>query len=185
MDQTTELVIENREQLVEALRSRKELLGLSNAFVEAQLLMTAGGCDKVLGPSQTSGFSIAMLFDFVELFGARLLIRVDAESEARMATRWERRDERAVRSPKRISKELLKIAKPLLFADLGRSGGKARAASISATLASKIGRKAGRARMRQLTREQRSEFGRAAALSRWDQHRAAAKAASASEGASP
>jgi hypothetical protein len=181
MDQTTELVIENREQLVEALRSRKELLGLSNAFVEAQLLMTAGGCDKVLGPSQTSGFSIAMLFDFVELFGARLLIRVDAESEARMATRWERRDERAVRSPKRISKELLKIAKPLLFADLGRSGGKARAASISATLASKIGRKAGRARMRRLTPEQRSEFGRAAALSRWN--RAASKAASGSEGA--
>jgi hypothetical protein len=100
-----------------------------------------------------------------------------------MATRWERRDERAVRSQKRISKELLKLAKPLLFAELGRSGGKARAASISATLASKIGRKAGRARMRRLTPEQRSEFGRAAALSRWN--RAAAKAASTPEAAQP
>jgi hypothetical protein len=184
MDPTTELVIENRDELVAALRSRKEFLQLSNSFVEAELLMTAGGCDKVLGPSQTSGFSIATLFDLVELFGARLVFRIDEASSARMAHRWERRDERAVRRPKRISKELLKIAKPLLFADLGRSGGKARAANIPATLASKIGRKAGRARMRQLTREQRSEFARAAALSRWNQHRAAAKAATHSEGLS-
>src|ERR1700733_712157 len=117
MDQTTELVIENRDELVAALRSRKEFLGLSNAWIEAQLHMTDGGADKILGPSQAKGFSVAVLFDLVELFGARLLIRVDAESEARMATRWERRDERAVRSQKRISKELLKIAKPLLFAD--------------------------------------------------------------------
>jgi hypothetical protein len=164
MDQTTELVIENREQLVEALRSRKQLLGLSNAFVEAQLLMTAGGCDKVLGPSQTSGFSIAMLFDFVELFGARLLIRVDAESEARMATRWERRDERAVRPQKRISAKLLELAQPIIQQKLGRAGGLKRAACLPA--------------------KQRSRIARAAAISRWKQHRAAVKAASASEGAS-
>jgi hypothetical protein len=54
-------VIENRDQLVEALRSRKELLGLSNAYVEAQLLIANGGCDKVLGPSQTIGFSVAVI----------------------------------------------------------------------------------------------------------------------------
>jgi hypothetical protein len=164
MDQTTELVIENREQLIAVLRSRKEFLGLSNAFVEAQLQLTSGGADKILGPSQTKGFSVAVLFDLVELFGARLLIRVDAESEARMATRWEQRDERAVRSPKRISQKLLELAQPIIQQKLGRAGGLKRAACLPA--------------------KQRSRIARAAAISRWQRHRAAAKAASTSEGAS-
>jgi hypothetical protein len=163
-DRTTEFVIENREQLVEALRSRKEFLGLSNAWIEAQLHMTDGGADKILGPSQAKGFSVAVLFDLVELFGARLVIRVDAESEARMATRWERRDERAVRSPKRISQKLLELAQPIIQQKLGRAGGLKRAACLPA--------------------KQRSRIARAAALSRWKQHRAALKAASVSEGAS-
>jgi hypothetical protein len=164
MDQTTEFVIENREQLVEALRSRKEFLGLSNAFVEAQLLMTSGGCDKVLGPSQTSGFSIAMLFDFVELFGARLVIRVDAESEARMATRWERRDERAVRPQSRLSKKLTKVATAQFYQHLSKLGNEARKAKLPP--------------------EARSNIARAAALSRWQRHRAAVKASAHSEGSS-
>jgi hypothetical protein len=164
MDQTTELVIENREQLIAVLRSRKEFLGLSNAFVEAQLQLTSGGADKISGPSQTKGFSVAVLFDLVELFGARLLIRVDAESEARMATRWEQRDERAVRSPKRISQKLLELAQPIIQQKLGRAGGLKRAACLPA--------------------KQRSRIARAAAISRWQRHRAAAKAASTSEGAS-
>jgi hypothetical protein len=177
-----DLVIENRDQLVEALRSRKGQLGLSNAFVEAQLHMTSGGCDKVLGPSQIKGFSLAVMFDLVELFGARLVLRFDAEAEARMQARWERRDERRVRRQKRVSKELLELARPHLMRALGKSGGAKRAASIPASLASKIGRRAGRARMQQLTREQRSALVRTAAQARWQQH--AVKAASISEGAS-
>ena len=39
MNQTAEHVIRNRDDLIETLRSRKEQLGLSNAFVEAQLQM--------------------------------------------------------------------------------------------------------------------------------------------------
>jgi hypothetical protein len=149
------------------LRSRKGELGLSNAFVEHELQMAVGGLDKVLGPSQVKGLSLPVALDLLELFGCRIRIEVDPELEARMRDRYERRDDRAVRPQRRISKALMERVKPLLFAELGRAGGKARAASISATLASKIGREAGRARMRRLSREQRSALAGLAAKARW------------------
>jgi hypothetical protein len=163
MDQTAELVIENREQLIEALRSRKELLGLSNAFVEAQLHMADGGCDKVLGPSQAKGFGVAVMLDMIELFGGRLVIQVTPETEARMQRRWERRDERAVRPQNRLSKKLMQIASAQFYQRLSRLGNEARKVKLPP--------------------EARSNIARAAALSRWKQRRAAAKAASAAEGA--
>jgi hypothetical protein len=162
MDQTAELVIENREQLIEALRSRKEFLQLSNAFVEAQLQMSDGGCDKILGPSQVKGFGVAVMFDLIKLFGARLVIRVDAESEAQMQRRWERRDERAVRPQRRLSKELLAIARKQFFQELSARGNEARRTKVSA--------------------KARSRIARAAATCRWKH--TAAKAASAATGAS-
>jgi hypothetical protein len=69
-----------------------------------------------------------------------------------MATRWERRDERAVRPPKRISAKLLELAQPIIQQKLGRAGGLKRAACLPA--------------------KQRSRIARAAALSRWQRHRA-------------
>jgi hypothetical protein len=90
-------------------------------------------------------------------------MRVSPELEARMQGRLERRDQRVVRPHKRIGKDLMKIAKSQLFAELGKRGGAKRA--------------------ERLTVKQRSEIARTAALSRWQRHRAAVKAASVSEGA--
>jgi hypothetical protein len=154
----TEFVIHSRSDLVDALRSRKEELGLSNSFVEAQLQMTDGGCDKVLGPTQERGLSVPVMLDMLELFGARLVIQVDAESEARMRTRWERRDERSVRPQKRLSKKLMNLALSQFYGRLSRVGNKARSAKLPP--------------------EARSNIARAAAVSRWQRHRAAVKAAS-------
>jgi hypothetical protein len=157
------LAIRNRNDLVEVLRARKTELGLSNAFVEAQLQMTDGGCDKVLGPTRAMGFSIAVMFDMVELFGGRLVFEVDAETEARMRDRWERREERNVREPRRVSKAILERARPAFYRQLSRLGNEAR--------------------KKMLPPEARKRIARAAAISRWRRHRAAVKAASISEGA--
>jgi hypothetical protein len=167
-------VVTCRDDLVEALRNRKAEIGLSNAFIETALHMTDGGCDKILGPAMIKGLTLPVAFDLLELFGCRLKVEVDPELEARMRDRYERRDERRVRPQKRISKALMERVKPLLFAELGRAGGKARAANIAATLASKIGRKAGRARMRRLTKEQRSALAGLAAKARWARSRKSA-----------
>jgi hypothetical protein len=158
-----EYVIRNRDDLIEALRSRKDELGLSNAFVEHELQMSDGACDKAIGPTQRKGMSIPVLIDMVELFGARLVIQVDAATEARMKDRWERRDAGKVHPPRRLSVHLMRIAKAQLYLGLSKLGNDARKAK--------------------LPREARSKIARAAALSRWQRHRAALKAASASEGA--
>jgi hypothetical protein len=158
----SEQVIRNRDDLIEALRSRKELLGLSNAFVEDQLQMADGHCDKLLGPTQRKGMSIPVLLDMVELFGGRLVFQVDAETEARMQARWERRDAGKVRRPRRLSACLMGIARAQLYLGLSQLGNNARKAKLPP--------------------EARSRIARAAALSRWQRHRAAVKAA-ASEGA--
>jgi hypothetical protein len=155
--------IRSRADLVEVLRARKTELGLSNAFVEAQLQMTDGGCDKVLGPTQAMGFSIAVMFDMVELFGGRLVFEVDAETEARMRDRYERRDERSVRQQRRLSRQLMDVATAQFYERLSKLGNEARKVKLPA--------------------EARSRIARAAAVCRWQRHRAAVKAASASEGA--
>jgi hypothetical protein len=157
-----EYVIRNRDDLVEALRSRKDELGLSNAFVEAQLQMGDSACDKILGPSQAKGMSIPVMLDMIELFGARLVIQVDAETEARMQERWERRDAGKVHPPRRLSAHLMRIARAQLYLGLSELGNKARKAKLPP--------------------EARSRIARAAAISRWRRHRAAVKAASLSEG---
>jgi hypothetical protein len=153
----------NRDDLIEVLRARKAELGLSNSFVDAQLQMAEGGCDKVLGPSQAKGMSLLVMFDFVELFGGKLVFEVDAETEARMRDRWERREERNVREPGRVSKAILERARPAFYRQLSRLGNEART--------------------KMLPPEARKRIARAAAVCRWRRHRAAVKATSAAEGA--
>jgi hypothetical protein len=150
-------VINCRDDLVEVLRARKAELNLSNAYIEDQLHMAAGGADKVIGPSRTRGLSLPVALDLIELLGGRLVFEVDAETETRMRERWERRDSRKVHPPKRrVSKAGLARAAPLLFSALGKAGGAARAKSLTA--------------------KQRKEIARTAALSRWRLYRAAVKA---------
>jgi hypothetical protein len=156
-----EYVIRNRDDLIEALRSRKDELGLSNGFVEGQLLMADGHCDKLLGPSQCKGMSIPVLLDMIELFGAQLVIKIDAETEAKMRERWERRDAGKVHPPRRLSAHLMRVARAQLYLGLSQLGNNARKAKLPP--------------------EARSRIARAAAISRWQRHRAAVKAA-ASEG---
>jgi hypothetical protein len=159
----TDALVTTVDELIEALRSRKDELGLSNAFVEAQLQMADGHCDKLLGPTRRKGMSVAVLLDIIELFGAQLVIQVDAETEARMRERWERRDAGKVHPPRCLSAHLMRIARAQLYLGLSELGNKARKAKLPP--------------------EARSRIARAAAISRWQRHRAAVKAASASGGA--
>jgi hypothetical protein len=157
-----EYVIRNRDDLVEALRSRKDELGLSNGFIEHQLQMGDGACNKILGPTQSKGMSILVLLDMIELFGLSLSLRTDAAAEARMQARYERRDTGKVRTPRRLSAHLMRIATTQFYRRLSQLGNEARKVK--------------------LPREARSSIARAAALSRWQRHRAAVKAASTSQG---
>jgi hypothetical protein len=155
-------VITCRDDLVEALRQRKAQLNLSNEFVEEQLLMTAGGADKVLGPSQVKNLTLPVAFDMIELFGCKLMMMPCPETEARMSKRWVQRNGAQVHRTARVSRVILERAKPLV---------------MSEHLNRKFGLKAANAaRNAMLSREQRSKIARKAARTRWKMHRAAMKA---------
>jgi hypothetical protein len=113
--------IRNRDDLVEVLRARKAELGLSNSFVDHALLMSSGGCDKILGPSRTKGMSIPVALDLIELLGGRLVFQVDPETEARMRKRWDRRDEAQVRRCSRVSIRLVEACMRAHLAPPSRS----------------------------------------------------------------
>jgi hypothetical protein len=88
-------IIHSRDDLVEVLRARKAQLGLSNAFVEAQLQLSDGGCDRRGGlPSRmrfaargqyaprrsraSTSFNTAASRDGVATAGARPLVKASA-----------------------------------------------------------------------------------------------------------
>jgi hypothetical protein len=164
MDQSAEHVIRNSDDMVEAFRARKEQLGLSNAAIEELLLMAAGTCDKYLGPTRSASLTWRVTEDVMTLFGVELVMRVNPDLEAKMLERLERRDERAVRPQSRLSKKLTKVATAQFYQHLSKLGNEARKAKLPP--------------------EARSNIARAAALSRWQRHRAAAKAVTDSEGLS-
>jgi hypothetical protein len=61
----------------------------------------------------------------------QLEIKPDLEAARRMEHRWQKRQERQVREPARLSKELLAIAKPIILRELTRN----------ATIASAVARR--------------------------------------------
>jgi hypothetical protein len=157
-----EYLIRSASDLVEAFRAKKTQRGLSNSAVEAELLWADGMCDKYLGPTRTKELSASKIEDLMTLFGVELVMRVNPELEARIRDRCERRDERQVRLQSRLSRRLMEIASTQLYASLSKLGNEARKAKLPP--------------------EARSNIARVAAVSRWQRHRAAMKAASASEG---
>lgn len=153
-------IIACRDDLVEALRSRKAELNLSNEFVENATHMTDGGCDKVLGPSQQKGMSWDVAFNLVELFGCRLVIEPSPDNEAKWRPTWERRESLKVHPQKcRFPRGVVR--------KMGRLGGQNRIASLTPASHIEMSRKGGKARLRKMTKAQRSESARRAAFARW------------------
>jgi hypothetical protein len=141
------------DDLVDYIRARKEELGLSHEFIEEKCLMTKGHVDKLLGPSKEKGLSRFTVDYFFEILAFELLPRPNPLKEAEMRPRWEGRDETQVRTggPRRISKTLLELAKPVIYRAFSQLGNEAR--------------------MRMLPAEHRSAIARKAALARWRRHR--------------
>jgi hypothetical protein len=136
-------------ELIEALRSRKEALGLSNEAIEHLIPLTAGHCDKVIGLSGTRGLSPLTIDGMLSSLGLKLLVAIDPEPVSRMRSRWENagaRDQRQVRPPARISKMLLSRAKPYVIREAARKAASVRWRGISPELRSRLMREVSLAR---------------------------------------
>lgn len=143
--------------LVDALRALKAHIGLSNALVDELCGWTAGHCDKLLGPSSVRAFSPKTFNDLVWVLCARVTVTLDLDRLNEMAQHYEQRCPAHTRErPNRISRKIIETAKPIIFLENARIGGRRRAECLPAKHRSQIASKAARARWRRARQEKRN-----------------------------
>lgn len=148
--------------MVDALRTIKDHLQLSNSVVDRLCNFADGQTDKLLGPSAVRKFGPLTFNAMLWALAVKVEITVDMERVREMQGFWESRFAPNFRpGGTTISKQLVLRAKPLVMRDFARSGGLARANQPASKLAS---RKGGKMRMRKLSRKQRIELARKAGL---------------------
>jgi hypothetical protein len=125
-------------ELIEALRARKEALGLSNAWIEHVIQLSDGHCDKILGPARERGLSQLTIDGLLAALAIKLIVVEDEAAAARMRPMWDGRDQRQVRAPARIAASLIKRATPGVMRAAGRAGGQKRWRTIDSRLRSKL-----------------------------------------------
>lgn len=114
------------DDLVEAFRTVKDLLGMSNKACDDLLGLEDGRTDKVLGPTRAKGLSAVMFDDFTTLFAVEFEMKINFEAAQQMQSRWEGRDGKRVHSQhRRVSKRMIERAKPHVIEDFSKSGGRA------------------------------------------------------------
>lgn len=134
--------IRTHDDLIEALRAAKDMRGLSNRWCDEIGDLTTGQTDKVLGPTRAKGLSRFLFSMYHTMFAVKLVMVIDDQAEARMAPKWEGRDQSNVRIDSgRVSKSLVERAKPLVLKDFAKAGGTASGAMRTGSHGSEIMRK--------------------------------------------
>jgi Helix-turn-helix domain len=111
-------MLRTADDLIAALRSRKEALGLSNAVVDEIAGYTTGWWDKVAGPSRMKSPSLATLMALCGALGLAVQLVEDPDTVARR--RWTKRRHPGAKSwPMSV-----KRARPIVLAELARKGGR-------------------------------------------------------------
>ena len=167
-------VVRDHDELVDALRARKDALGLSDQFVDETCFETAGHCNQVLGPSRRKNLGRKSLDGLLITLGCALVLVEDPERVRMMERQWERRVAYNIRATQRVSRSAVERVKPFIFSQYGRKGARRANAYATAAQASRNGRKAARARARKLSARRRREIAKKAALARWAQTEASA-----------
>jgi hypothetical protein len=88
--------IRSREDLVVAVRSRQEELGISCLTIDEIAGLADGHFSKLT--SQVKGFGFVTTFLVLQALGLRLRIEVDPEATAKLAQRWRPRNDSYVRA---------------------------------------------------------------------------------------
>ena len=89
-------MLRTADELIAALRARKDELELSNAVVDELSGMTDGYFDKVAGPSRIKTLGLCGLMAIAGALG--LAVQLVPDPDAKVAGRWERRQIVCVRA---------------------------------------------------------------------------------------
>ncbi len=135
--------------MVDALRTLKDHLQLSNSAVDRLCNFTEGQTDKLLGPSSVRKFGPLTFNAMLWALAAKVEITIDVERAREMQEFWESRFAPNFRpGGTTISKMLLKRAKPLVLKDFAKAGGQASGAMRTGSQGSEIMRKVAKSRWR-------------------------------------
>lgn len=160
--------VRDHDELVDALRARKDALGLSDKFVDDTCFDTPGHTNQVLGPSRKKNLGRKSLDGLLITLGCALVLVEDPERIAFMESQWEARVAHKIHFPQhRVSKSVVKRARPVVLRSYGAIGGQVRAFLLSPKQVSKISTEGARARAKKLTKRRRSEIARKAVNARW------------------
>ena len=139
-------IVRDTDELIDALASRREALGLSNEALEDIAGLAPGHVSKLLGPMRAKRPNLATLDVLLGALGVSFQLIEDPAKMALMKGLWEQRQAGAVRS--RVGRAIRRALPPYVTAaEKGRMGGKKRWEGSSP--------------------EQRSAACRAAAQARW------------------
>ena len=139
------------EDAVDAFRTMKERLGLTNEFLENVYGFAKGHPDKVLGRSEQKRLGYDTFRLFCEVFAVEFRMYIDPAQLKRMEAVWEERERPLYKpeaKPGRIAKKILNAAKPIIFEETGRLGGMVRSHLLTPKQRSEIARKAAKSRHR-------------------------------------
>ena len=142
--------------LIVALRARKDALGLADAVLDDVAGLTPGHTNKCLGPSRERGIGAATLEAYLMALAIDLHMVENAEKLARMLPHYETRSASRVRTNHHIGDRVLSRAMTKLRKEGWRK--------VSKEKRVEKGRKMNEA----LTPEQRSARARKASLARWE-----------------
>lgn len=151
-------VIRCQDDLIEAFRKIKDILGLSNKVCDDLIGLADGHVDKVLGPTRAKGLSGFMFDNFAELFAVEFEMKINLDAAKRMESRWEQRETKRIHPPHRVSKQMVERAKPHVLKDFATIGGKASGAKRTGSQGSEIMRKVAKRGWRKRRRAMREQL---------------------------
>ncbi len=136
------------DDLIAALRARKDRLRLTDATMDALAGWQSGYTGKLFGPSQVKKLGGLSFELALATLGVRLELVEDPETVAMMERRWEQRARPANVDAHRISETLKRRVLPQIMRDLSKKAADARKAKIRPSTRRRIARLAAKARWR-------------------------------------
>ena len=118
--------IRSYDDLIVALRARKDRLQLTDATMDALAGWQSGYTGKLFGPSQVKKLGGLSFELALTTLGVRLELVEDPEAVAMMERRWEQRERPANVATHRISEALKERVKSAIFRDMSKKAAEAR-----------------------------------------------------------
>jgi hypothetical protein len=126
MDDFPIIAVRSYSDLITALRAVKQFRQLSDAELEALAGLTRSHWTKIAGACPTKRAGPAVLDALLGALAIELHVKPDPQATQRMAHRWTRRRQDAVRTSQPISQSALERCRPIILSELARKGWRTR-----------------------------------------------------------